>query len=85
MFSLELSNFHDRGRMTISNRCLKLFKLLVVFSNGPLTSSPLQAMDFKREEKAGMAVTGIWPASVSLSASFVSATYHPLSYHSPGS
>ncbi len=85
MFGLELSNFHDRGRMTISNRCLKLFKLLVVFSIGRLTSSPLQAMDFKREGKTGMAVTGIWPASVSPSASSLFATYHPLSYHSPGS
>lgn len=25
----------------------------------------IQAMDFKREGKTGMAVTGIWPASVS--------------------
>ena len=33
----------------------------------------LQGMDFKREGKTRMAVTGIWPASVSATASYFDA------------
>ena len=52
----------------------------VVFPERPLISCSWQAMDFRREGKTGMAVTGIWPASVSPSIpSLSSAPCHSLS------
>ena len=86
MLSKTHSNFQKLSMLTLvffsCFRSLKASPLLSYFMSFQVDQNAhfefLQAMDFKREGKTGMAVTGIWPASVSATVSYFSAPPSPL-------
>ena len=83
MLSKTHSNFHKPNVLTVFflfrylKPCLLLSYFMSFQEDQNANFEFLQAMDFKREGKTGMAVTGIWPASVSATASYFNALPSP--------